>query len=164
MKIAQKLITCIWCNNNAEEAANFYVSVFKDASIGNITHYTDAGKEFHGHDAGDVLTIELTLFSRDFVLLNGGPLFQFNEAISFTILVDSQEEIDYYWEKLTEGGEEGPCGWLKDKFGMSWQVVPVQLNQMLKDKDTARIERVTTAYMKMKKFDLQKLHNAFDGK
>lgn len=159
-----KFTTCLWFDGKAEEAAKHYTSIFKDGKMGDITHYEKEGFEFHHQPEGAVMTVEFTLNGQDFMGLNGGPIFKFNEAVSMVINVDTQEEIDYYSEKLTEGGEQGPCGWVKDKFGFSWQVNPVELTEMLKDPDKEKVARVTNAYLHMKKFDLQKLRDAFNGK
>jgi predicted 3-demethylubiquinone-9 3-methyltransferase (glyoxalase superfamily) len=161
---AQKITPCLWFDAEAEEAANFYVSIFKNSSrIRSINRYNKAGREVHGKPAGSVMAVEFELEGQKFVALNGGPQFKFDEAISFQIHCKTQEEVDYYWSRLTEGGKEVACGWLKDKFGLSWQVVPSQLLDMLSDKDPARTERVTAAFMKMKKFDIAGLRRAFEG-
>jgi predicted 3-demethylubiquinone-9 3-methyltransferase (glyoxalase superfamily) len=162
---AQKITPCLWFDAEAEEAANFYVSIFKNSSrIRSINRYNKAGREVHGKPAGSVMAVEFELEGQKFVALNGGPQFKFDEAISFQIHCKTQEEVDYYWSRLTEGGKEVACGWLKDKFGLSWQVVPSQLLDMLSDKDPARTERVTAAFMKMKKFDIAGLRRAFEGR
>ncbi|MDN7243410.1 VOC family protein [Planococcus sp. N028] len=162
----QKITANFWFNMNAEEAVNFYMSVFKDAKIGRKTHYVKEGFEIHGMPEGTVLTIDFQLEGQDFVALNGGDQFSFTEAVSFIINCDSQEEVDYYWDKLTEGGDENSqvCGWLKDKFGVSWQVVPIALNDMVADPDTEKVERVMKALLQMKKLDLHALQQAYDGK
>ena len=149
---------CLWFDDRAEEAAIFYTSVFKNSELGAITRYTDEGKEIHGQPPGSVLTVSFTINGQPFIALNGGPLFKFTEAISFQILCDTQEEIDHYWESLTREGEEGQCGWLKDKFGISWQVVPSILPELLTDPEKAG--QVTAAFMQMKKFDISRLHEA----
>ena len=161
----EKFTTCLWFDMQAEEAANFYVSVFKDASIGRITRYVKEGQEIHGKPPGSVMAVEFKLGEQEFMALNGGPQFKFSEAVSFIINCESQEEIDYYWDKLTEGGDESAqvCGWLKDKFGVSWQVVPVALNEMLIDPDTEKVERVTKSFMQMKKLDLNELQRVYEG-
>jgi predicted 3-demethylubiquinone-9 3-methyltransferase (glyoxalase superfamily) len=162
---AQKITPCLWFDAEAEEAANFYVSIFKNSSrIRSINRYNKAGREVHGKPAGSVMAVEFELEGQKFVALNGGPQFKFDEAISFQIHCKTQEEVDYYCSRLTEGGKEVACGWLKDKFGLSWQVVPSQLLDMLSDKDPARTERVTAAFMKMKKFDIAGLRRAFEGR
>ncbi len=149
---------CLWFASQAEEAANFYVSVFKNSRIGAVSRYTNEGREIHGQEPGSVLTVEFTLNGQPFTALNGGPIFQFNESISFQVFCDNQEEIDYYWEKLTEGGTESMCGWLKDKYGVSWQIVPSILPKLLLD--PAKSEKVTKAFMQMRKFDIAKLIEA----
>jgi predicted 3-demethylubiquinone-9 3-methyltransferase (glyoxalase superfamily) len=160
---AQKITPCLWFDTEAEEAANFYVSVFKDSKISNVNRYGKEGHDKHGKPAGSVMTVEFEIEGQKFMGLNGGPQFKFDEAVSFQIHCASQEEVDYYWSRLTAGGREVACGWLKDKFGLSWQVVPTQLLEMLRDRDRAKAERVTKAFMQMKKFDIAKLRRAFDG-
>jgi predicted 3-demethylubiquinone-9 3-methyltransferase (glyoxalase superfamily) len=160
----QKLTPCLWFDTEAEEAANFYVSIFKDSKIRSVNRYVKAGQEVHGKPAGSVMAVEFEIEGQKFVGINGGPQFKFSEAISFQIHCRTQEEIDYYWNRLTEGGKEVACGWLKDKFGLSWQVVPTRLMELLSDKDAAKVERVTNAFMKMKKFDIEKLRRAFEGR
>lgn len=155
-----KLKICLWYNDQAEEAANFYTSIFKNSSINRISRYGKEGFEFHGKPEGTVMTIEYTLNGMNFLGLNGGPQFKFNEACSIVVSCETQEEIDYYWENLTKGGEEGPCGWLKDKFGVSWQIVPSMLQNILTGSDSQKINRVTNAFLQMKKFDIEALKNA----
>lgn len=159
----QKIVPNLWFDEQAEEAAGLYTSIFPDSKIGRVVRYTKVGFETHGRPAGSVMTVEFSLSGQDFIALNGGPVFRFNEAVSLMITCDTQQEIDYYWENLTAGGEEGPCGWCKDKFGLSWQVAPSILQEMLADPDTAKVERVTEAYLKMKKFDTEALERAFAG-
>lgn len=154
---------CLWYDDQAEQAAEFYASIFKDASIGKVTRYGKEGFEFHKKPEGTAMTVEFTLNGMNFLGLNGGPQFKFNEAISIMVHCETQQEIDYYWEKLTEGGEEGPCGWLKDKFGVSWQIVPNILPKYLSDKDHAKSQRVTAAFLKMKKFNVEELRKAYEG-
>jgi predicted 3-demethylubiquinone-9 3-methyltransferase (glyoxalase superfamily) len=149
---------CLWFDSQAEEAAKFYTSIFKNSSIGAISRYGKEGQEFHGREPGTAMTVEFTLDGNKYTALNGGPIFKFTEAISFQVPCQDQAEIDYYWSKLTEGGEESQCGWLKDKFGLSWQVFPAILPTLLSDPEKAG--RVTNAFMKMKKFDIQTLLNA----
>lgn len=164
MKMAvPKITTCLWFDTQAEQAANFYASIFKDARVGKTTRYGKEGHEIHGKAAGSVMTVEFEIGEQTFVALNGGPHFKFNEAVSFQVHCKTQEEIDYFWEKLSEGGEEGPCGWLKDKYGVSWQVVPAALSQMLADADPTKSQRVTKAFLQMKKFDIGKLKQAYEG-
>ena len=156
---SNKLVSCLWFDKQAEEAANFYVSVFKDAQLGTVTKYGNEGYDEHGMKEGTVMTADFTINGQQFVALNGGPAFKFNEAISFQIMCDNQQEIDYYWDKLTaDGGEESQCGWLKDKYGLSWQVVPTMLIKLLKD--PSRRDRVMHVFMKMKKFNIAELERA----
>jgi predicted 3-demethylubiquinone-9 3-methyltransferase (glyoxalase superfamily) len=159
-----KMVPCLWFDTEAEAAANLYVSVFKNARILSTTRYGKEGFEIHGRAAGTVMTVEFELDGQKFVGLNGGPQFKFSEAISFQIPCETQEEVDHYWSKLTaDGGQEGPCGWLKDKFGLSWQVVPTALSEMLKGSDAAAAQRVTKAFLQMKKFDIAALKKAHAG-
>jgi predicted 3-demethylubiquinone-9 3-methyltransferase (glyoxalase superfamily) len=153
-----KITPCLWFDKEAEDAAKFYVSVFKDGTINNVSRYGKEGFEAHGQKEGTVMTVDFTLMGQPFIALNAGPMFKFSEAISFTIPCETQEEVDYYWKKLTEGGEESMCGWLKDKFGLSWQVVPDILPKLMKDPTKAG--RVMKAFMQMRKFDIEKLKNA----
>lgn len=160
----QNLIPFLWFDNQAEEAAKFYVSVFKNSAIGNITRYPNEAAKQIGREPGSVMTVEFTLNGQDFVALNGGPQFKFNESVSFVVNCDTQEEVDYYWEKLSgNGGAPGVCSWLKDKFGLSWQVQPLILIQMLADPDKAKAERVMNAMMAMAKIDIAGLQKAYDG-
>lgn len=163
-KIKQRITNCLWFDSEAEEAANFYTSIFKNSAIGKITRYGKEGFQFHGKPEGTVMTMTFQLDGQEFLALNGGPVFKFNESFSMIVNCEDQDEIDHYWNSLKKGGEEGPCGWLKDKFGVSWQVVPVELAEMLTDADKKKTERVTKAYLQMKKFDVKKLREAFDGK
>lgn len=158
-----KMTICLWFDDQAEEAANYYCSIFKDSSIGRISRYGKEGFEFHKKPVGTAMTVEFTLNGMHFQGLNGGPQFVFNEATSIVVYCDTQEEIDYYWEKFTKDGEEGPCGWLKDKFGVSWQIVPSILPEYMADKDSTKSQRVTAAYLKMKKFDINTLRKAYEG-
>jgi len=155
---SQNIIPCLWFDNQAEEAANFYTSIFKNSKIVSISRYAREGFEIHGREAGSVMTVNFQLNGQPFIALNGGPVFKFNEAISFQVLCETQQEIDYYWDRLTAGGQEVQCGWLKDKFGVSWQIVPVLLARLLGD--PTRAERVTRAFLQMKKFDIEKLKQA----
>ena len=165
MPISTARITpCLWFDNEAEEAARFYVSVFKNSRVGRVSRYGKEGFEIHGRPAGSVMTVEFELDGVRFTALNGGPVFKFTEAISLQVYCDSQEEIDYFWSKLSEGGEEGPCGWLKDKYGLSWQVVPRILPNMLADENSDKAQRVTKAFLQMKKFDIAELERAYEGK
>jgi len=159
----QKISPCLWFDDNAEEAVKFYLSIFKNSKVGNVTRYGKEGYEIHKKKEGSVMTIDFEIEGQKFLALNGGPIFKFNEAISFQIYCDMQEEIDYYWEKLTEGGDKNAqvCGWLKDKFGVSWQVVPIALIKMLQDKDSKKTERVMKAMLQMQKLDIDALTKAY---
>ena len=159
--IKQKIRPCLWFDTQAEDAANFYVSVFDNSRVRHISRYGRAGREVHGKEAGSVMLVEFEIDGQVFTALNGGPQFKFDEAVSFQVMCEAQAEIDYFWNKLSEGGKEGPCGWLKDKFGLSWQVVPSALPQMMTGADSAGSERVMNAVLKMKKFDIEELKNAF---
>jgi predicted 3-demethylubiquinone-9 3-methyltransferase (glyoxalase superfamily) len=154
---------CLWFDGQAEEAANFYVSVFENSRIGSISRFSEEGYEIHGGKAGSVMTVEFEIRGQTFVALNGGPHFKFNEAVSFQVYCDTQKDIDYFWEKLGEGGQEGPCGWLKDRYGVSWQVVPIALTRMLMDSNAEKVRRVTGAFLQMKKFDIHALERSFEG-
>ena len=161
----QPISPCLWFDGQAEEAARFYVSVFKKGKITTITRFPDVGQEVHGRDPGSVMTVEFVLNGLPFLGLNGGPHFKFNEAVSLMVLCDTQAEIDYYWDKLSEGGDPSAqaCGWLKDKFGLSWQVVPKPLMKMWKDSRSPATERAFAAMMDMKKLDIAKLKAAYKG-
>jgi predicted 3-demethylubiquinone-9 3-methyltransferase (glyoxalase superfamily) len=165
MQVVQKIAPCLWFDDQAEEAATFYTGIFKDSKINKISRYGEAGYEVHGRPAGSVMTVAFELEGHAFTALNGGPMFKFNEAISFEVNCRSQEEVDYYWEELSEGGDKKAqqCGWLKDKFGVSWQVVPVVLIEMINDPDKAKSERVMEALLKMKKLDIDELKRAYAG-
>lgn len=160
----QKITPCLWFDNNAEEAAKFYTSIFKNSKIGKISRYGEEGYEIHGKPAGTVMTIEFKLNGQVFTALNGGPVFKFNEAISFQVSCKSQKKVDYYWEKLSKGGDKKAqqCGWLKDKYGVSWQIVPTVLGEMLQDKDAKKTERVMKALLQMRKLDIKKLKQAYE--
>ncbi len=155
----QKIIPNMWFDTEAEEAAGFYTSVFKNSRIVNVTHHTEAGPR----EAGAVMTVEFELDGQRFVGINGGPEFAFDEAVSFQITCEAQDEIDYYWDRLTDGGEEGPCGWLKDKYGLSWQVVPTGMDELFADPDPARASRAMQAMFGMRKLDMAVLQSAADG-
>lgn len=159
----QKISPCLWFDDNAEEAVNFYTSIFKNSKIGNVTRYGKEGYEIHKKKEGSVMTIDFEIEGQKFLVLNGGPIFKFNEAISFQVYCDTQEEIDYYWNKLSEGGDKNAqvCGWLKDKYGLSWQVVPVIMIKMLQDKDSKKTERVMKAMLQMSKLDIDALTKAY---
>ena len=157
----QKIIPNLWFDTEAEEAAEFYVSVFKNARVVNKTHYTEAGPR----EAGMVMTVEWELDGQRFVGINGGPDFKFNEAVSLEISCKDQDEVDYYWEKLTDGGgEPGPCGWLKDRFGVSWQVTPQRLYELLDGPDPRGAEAAMQAMLRMGKLEVEELRRAFEGK
>lgn len=158
-----KIVPNLWFNTQAEEAANFYVSVFKDSKLGKISYYGNVGQEIHGMPAGTVLTAEFQIAGQTFLALNGGPAFQFNEAVSFVVYCATQEEIDYYWEKLSANPKAEQCGWLKDKYGVYWQIVPDSLDKMFTDQNTQKSDRVMAALLKMKKLDMAKLKEAYEG-
>ena len=151
----QKITPFLWFDNQAEEAAAFYVSIFKNSKILSIVR---------SEPEGGVMTVEFQLDGQKFVALNGGPRFKFTEAVSFVINCETQQEVDEYWEKLLEGGEEGMCGWLKDKYGLSWQIVPAVLTELLQDKDAVKAKRVMEAMLKMKKIDIKTLKQAYEGR
>ena len=155
----QRIIPNLWFDTESEEAADFYVSVFKNSRITNVTHYPEGAPR----EAGMVMTVEFELDGQRFVGINGGPDFKFDEAISFQIDCEDQDEVDYYWERLSEGGEEGPCGWLKDRYGLSWQVVPTGMEELFADPDPARAQRAMQAMLGMKKLDVAALRSAADG-
>jgi predicted 3-demethylubiquinone-9 3-methyltransferase (glyoxalase superfamily) len=155
----QKITPFLWFDSNAEEAMNFYVSIFKNSKVLTVTRYGEAGPG----PSGSVMTAEFELDGQEFVALNGGPRFKFTEAISFVINCQSQEEVDYYWEKLSEGGEKSRCGWLKDKFGLWWQVVPTILAELMGDKDPEKSNRVMQAMLQMDKIEIEPLKRAHAG-
>jgi predicted 3-demethylubiquinone-9 3-methyltransferase (glyoxalase superfamily) len=155
----QKIVPNLWFDTEAEEAAGFYTSVFKNSRIVTVAHYTEAGPR----PAGMVMTVEFELDGQRFVGINGGPEFTFDEAVSFQISCETQDEIDHYWDRLSEGGEEGPCGWLKDRYGLSWQVVPTGMDELFADPDPKRAERAMKAMFKMRKLDIAALRSAADG-
>ncbi|MET7697689.1 VOC family protein [Streptomyces sp. NPDC005485] len=157
---ADGFTTCLWFDGQAEEAAHYYVSIFKNSELGQVGRYTDAGPG----PAGSVVAVEFVANGQKFVALNGGPQFTFDEAISFQIYCADQEEVDFYWNKLTEdGGNPGPCGWLKDKFGLSWQVIPARLLEMIADPDPEKATRASRAMLQMSKLDLAALEKAYAG-
>jgi predicted 3-demethylubiquinone-9 3-methyltransferase (glyoxalase superfamily) len=163
-KITQKITPFLWFDDKAEEAAKFYTSIFKNSKIGKMTRYAEQAAGPTGRPTGSVMTVEFELEGQEFVALNGGPMFKFSEATSFVVNCETQEEVDYFWSKLSAGGEESRCGWLSDKFGLSWQVVPVVLIEMLADKDKAKAKRVMHAMLQMDKIDIPTLKKAYDGK
>ena len=156
----QKIATCLWFDGKAEEAVNFYTSVFKDSKVGNVACYGDAGPG----PKGSVMTATFEIEGREFMALNGGPMFKFTPAISFVVNCKTQDEVDDYWNKLLEGGAPQQCGWLTDKFGVSWQIVPTALGEMMLDKDPAKAKRVMEAMLKMVKLDIKALKQAYEGR
>lgn len=161
----QPITPCLWFDSEAEEAANFYVSIFKNSKITEISRYGEAGKEHHGKPVGSVMVAAFEINGQPFTALNGGPMFKISEAVSFQIMCDSQEDVDYYWEKLGAGGDPDAqqCGWLKDKFGVSWQVIPVEFLKMASGPDAEKTQRAMNAMFQMKKLDLSTLKKAYDG-
>jgi predicted 3-demethylubiquinone-9 3-methyltransferase (glyoxalase superfamily) len=161
----QKITPFLWFDDQAEEAAKFYTSIFKNSKVGKITRYGESAEKAAGRPAGSVMTVEFELEGQKFTALNGGPVFKFNESISFVVNCDTQEEVDSFWEKLSaDGGQESQCGWLRDKFGVSWQVVPRALINMLQDKDSNKSERVMKAMLQMQKLDIKTLEDVYAGK
>jgi predicted 3-demethylubiquinone-9 3-methyltransferase (glyoxalase superfamily) len=158
MNNTQKITPYLWFDDQAEEAANFYTSIFKDSKIEEVTRYGKAGPR----PEGMAMTVSFKLQGQEFVALNGGPEFKFNEAISFLVSCDSQEEVDYFWNNLSEGGEEGPCGWLKDKYGVSWQIIPTALPELLSNPDPEKSQRVMAAMLQMSKIDIEGLRQAYE--
>jgi predicted 3-demethylubiquinone-9 3-methyltransferase (glyoxalase superfamily) len=159
----QKIMPCLWFDTEGEAAAKHYVSIFKNSKMLGVTHYGSEGKDIHGKDAGSVLTVEFELEGQKFLALNGGPQFKFDEAVSFQVFCDTQAEVDYFWSKLAEGGSESFCGWVKDKFGLSWQVVPSIVPEMLQSGQSDKAQRVFGAIMKMRKIDIATLQKAYAG-
>lgn len=161
----QKITPCLWFDDNAEEAVAFYTSIFRNSRIGKISRYGREGHDIHGKAEGSVMTVEFEIDGHVFTALNGGPVFKFNEAISFQVNCETQDEVDYYWEKLSEGGDEKSqqCGWLKDRYGVSWQIVPTVLSEMLTDVDTGKSARVMKTMLQMIKIDIAKLRQAYEG-
>ena len=165
MQNIQKITPCLWFDDQAEAAAKFYTAIFNNSKIVSMTRYGEAGHEIHGRPAGTVMTVAFELDGHAFTALNGGPMFKFNEAISFQVSCETQEELDYYWERLSEGGdrEAQQCGWLKDKYGASWQVIPNVLVEMLTNPDSKKSQRVMKSMLRMKKIDIEELKWAYDG-
>ena len=163
MAMLRKISPCLWFDREAEEAARYYVSIFRNGRIGRISHFGKEGFEVHGRPDGLVMAVEFEIEGQGFTALNGGPNFKFTEAVSFQIPCDTQDEIDYYADRLSAGGEIGPCGWLKDKYGLSWQVFPAQLPEMMGDPDKERAGRAMRAMLTMKKIDLARLRAAYLG-
>ena len=155
----QKITPFLWFDNNAEEAANFYVSIFKNSKVLSVSRYGDAGPG----TKGTVMVAEFQIDGQEFVALNGGPRFKFTEAISFVINCETQQEVEYFWERLSDGGEKSRCGWVKDKFGLWWQVVPTVLGKLMSDSDPEKVKRVTEAMLQMERIDIEPLQRAFEG-
>ena len=160
----KKITPCLWFDNKAEEAAKFYVSIIKNSKMGSIARYGEEGAKASGRPAGTVMTVAFQLNGQEFLALNGGPQFTFSPAISFVMNCDTQAEIDTLWDKLSEGGEKEVCGWLKDKYGVSWQIVPTVLGKMMKDKNAKKTERVMKAIIQMTKLDIKGLKKAYEQK
>lgn len=160
----QKITPFLWFDDQAEEAVNFYVSIFRNSRIKGTARYDDEGAKAAGRPKGSVMTVQFELNGQEFVALNGGPIFKFTEAISFVVNCETQEELDHFWQKLSAGGQQVQCGWLKDKFGVSWQVVPTILGEMLQDKDPDKSQRVMAAMLKMKKINIEALRKAYEGR
>jgi predicted 3-demethylubiquinone-9 3-methyltransferase (glyoxalase superfamily) len=165
MASIQRIVPCLWFDGQAEEAAELYTSIFPSSRIVKTARYGEAGREHHRQEPGSVMVVEFELDGQRFVGLNGGPQFQFTEAISLQVMCDDQEEVDYYWEKLGEGGDPNArqCGWLKDRFGLSWQVVPTVVTELLSDPSSERSQRAMEAVMEMKKIDIDTVRRAYDG-
>ena len=163
MAALQPITPCLWFDKQAEEAARFYTRIFKNSKIGAISRYGEAGREVHGQAPGTAMTVQFELNGQPFTALNGGPHFKFNEAISLYVNCQTQEEVGELWDKLTAGGEESRCGWLKDKYGLSWQIVPAVLPDLLSDPDPAKSDRVMSALLRMKKLDIAELRRAHAG-
>ncbi len=163
-KTVQKITPFLWFDHQAEDAVNCYVSIFKNSEIRSIARYEEEAAKASGRPKGSVMTVAFELDGQEVVALNGGPLFKFTEAISFVVNCETQEEVDHFWEKLSAGGQEVQCGWLKDRFGVSWQIVPTVLGEMLQDKDREKSRRVMAAMLKMKKISIEGLKNAYEGR
>jgi predicted 3-demethylubiquinone-9 3-methyltransferase (glyoxalase superfamily) len=165
MKLIQTITPCLWFDDQAEVAARYYTSIFKNSKIGAISRYGEAGREIHGRPPGSVMVVAFELDGQTFTALNGGPVFKFNEAVSFQVNCDTQADVDYYWEKLSQNGEKAAqqCGWLKDQFGVSWQIVPRILTELLMDADAAKSQRAFQAMLQMKKLDIATLKKAHAG-
>ncbi len=161
----QRISPCLWFDDQAEAAAKFYTEIFDDSRIVSVTRYSEAGFEIHRKEAGSVMTVDFELAGQSFTALNGGPVFELNEAVSFQILCDDQQEIDYYWDCLTAGGDPKAqqCGWLKDRFGLSWQVTPRMMDELFEDEKSAGAQRAMDAMLKMKKLDIAELRRAYEG-
>ena len=166
MRVGQRIIPCVWFDDQAEEAVGFYMAIFTNSKIVKITRYGDAGREIHGRPAGSVMMVAFELDGQPFTALNGGPMFKFNEAISLQVMCETQQEVDHYWAKLSQGGDEQAqqCGWLKDKYGVSWQVIPRALIELVGDPESERSQRAMTAMLRMKKIDMGALERAYAGR
>jgi predicted 3-demethylubiquinone-9 3-methyltransferase (glyoxalase superfamily) len=163
-RITQKITPFLWFDGQAEEAVNFYTSIFKGSKIHGVTRYNEEVAKVAGRPKGSVMTVEFELAGQKFTALNGGPEFKFTEAVSFVVHCETQEEVDEFWEKLSAGGQKSQCGWLKDKYGLSWQITPVLLLEYLQDKDAQKVQRAMHAMLQMSKLDIKKLKQAYEGK
>jgi predicted 3-demethylubiquinone-9 3-methyltransferase (glyoxalase superfamily) len=163
-KTMQRITPFLWFDNQAEDAAKFYVSIFKNSRIGSVARYDQEAAKVSGRPEGSVMTVAFELDGQEFTALNGGPLFKFTEAISFVVNCETQKEVDHFWEKLSAGGQEVQCGWLKDRFGVSWQIVPTVLTEMLQDKDREKSRRVMAAMLKMIRINIEALQKAYEGR
>ncbi len=163
MQTVQKITPCLWFDDQAEEAVEFYTSIFKNSKVLTTSRYGEAGQEVHGRPPGSVMVVAFELAGQAFTALNGGPTFKFNEAVSLQVSCETQAEVDYYWARLSEGGDEGQCGWLKDRYGLSWQIVPSVLPALISDTDPRRSQRATQAMLQMKKLDIAALKRAHAG-
>ena len=161
---ASTITPCLWFDDQAEEAARFYTAIFKNSRVASVSRYSEAGREVHGKPPGSVMTVAFELDGQPFTALNGGPMFKFSEAVSFQVDCRTQDEVDYYWEKLSAGGDEAAqqCGWLKDKYGVSWQIVPAVLQELLRDADIGKAGRVMSSMLQMKKIDIDGLRQAYE--
>ena len=165
MHVNQRIAPCLWFDHQAEEAAKFYTGIFKNSKIVKIARYGEAGREIHGRPAGSVMIVAFELDGQPFTALNGGPQFTFNEAISFQVYCETQKEVDYFWEKLSAGGDERAqqCGWLKDRFGVSWQIIPTVLPDLVGDPDSRKSQKAMEAMLQMKKLDIEVLKKVYAG-
>ena len=166
MEVTQKITPCLWFDSQAEEAANFYTSIFKGSSIKTVSRYGKEGYDIHGRPEGTVMVVEFEIEGQIFTALNGGPIFTFNEAVSFQVNCETQDEVNYYWERLSEGGDEKAqqCGWLKDKYGLSWQVIPKGLGALIGDPNSEKSQRAMKAMLQMKKIDIEAIKRVYEGK
>jgi predicted 3-demethylubiquinone-9 3-methyltransferase (glyoxalase superfamily) len=161
----KNITPCLWFDDQGEDAAKFYTSIFKNSKIKHIQRYSEVGKEFHGKEPGSVMVVSFEINGQEFTALNGGPLFKISEAVSFQVMCESQDEVDYYWDKLSADGDDSAqaCGWLKDKFGVSWQIIPIEFLEMLNSADDQKVQRAMQAMFQMKKLDLNVLRKAYNG-